>query len=116
LTFNNQQELGPAWSPDGTRIVFNRRLGQAGPSVEVFVMNADGSGQVQLTNNSVFEGTSTFSPDGQQIVFSRALGGGLGQELFMMNADGTNQHQITDTPGINVNSNWGELRVRSTVP
>jgi len=43
LTFNNEEERGPAWSPDGSRIVFMCRRG--GPDFEICVMNADGSGK-----------------------------------------------------------------------
>ncbi|MBA2356497.1 MAG: PD40 domain-containing protein [Acidobacteria bacterium] len=44
LTFNNINELTPTWSPDGERIVFHRT-----PENQLWVMNADGSDQTQLT-------------------------------------------------------------------
>jgi len=112
LTFNNYEERAPAWSPDGSRIVFMARVGtRGGNGFENCVINADGTNFVQLTDNAVFEGTPTFSPDGQKIVFSRDVGAGQGQEVFLMNADGTNQVQLTDTVGTNLFPNWGELRV-----
>jgi hypothetical protein len=42
VTNNPETESNPAWSPDGTRIVFERN--NAG-NHEIIVMNADGSGQ-----------------------------------------------------------------------
>jgi TolB protein len=122
LTFNAAEERGPAWSPDGTQIVFMCRAGaETNPAAdfEICVMNADGSGLTQLTDNVTFDGTPTFSPDGEQIVFIRTVGvpGGGNQQLFIMNADGTDQTQVTfgtrTTPdGLNSIPNWGELRVK----
>jgi Tol biopolymer transport system component len=74
-------------------------------------MNANGTGMVQLTFNTVFDGTPTFSPDGGKIVFGRNVAPGR-QQLFVMNADGTGEEQLTDTAGTNLIANWGELRVR----
>ena len=40
--------IWPAWSPDGARIAFqSNRHGNN----EIYVMNADGSNQINLTNN-----------------------------------------------------------------
>ena len=45
LTLNNVSSRVPAWSPDGSRIAFtSNRDGND----EIFMMNADGSGQTQL--------------------------------------------------------------------
>jgi TolB protein len=107
LTNNAEEERAPAWSPDGSRILFMCRRG--GPDFEMCVMDADGTNQVQLTNNAVPDLGPTWSPDGQKILFHRPVVGGF--ELFIMDADGTGLVQFTNTPGLNGFPNWGELRV-----
>lgn len=52
-----EEERAPAWLPDGRRIVFSCRRG--GLDFEICVMNADGTGQVQLTDNDVPDLTSS---------------------------------------------------------
>ncbi|MEE8129700.1 MAG: hypothetical protein V3T48_05405, partial [Vicinamibacterales bacterium] len=49
-------DLAADWSPDGLQIVFvSRRDGNS----EIFIMNADGTGQVNLTNRPL---TKDFEP------------------------------------------------------
>lgn len=107
LTFNTEEERGPSWSPDGSRILFSCRRG--GPDFELCLMNADGSGQVQLTNNTSGDLTATFSPDGQRILFHRTAPGQA--QLFTIKPDGTDEAQLTFPPGLNLLASWGELRV-----
>ena len=66
----------PAWSPDGRKLAFERRVGplakgQCGCDIDLFVMNADGSGQRNLTRNPVYDYRPVWSPDGQKLVFGR---------------------------------------------
>ena len=60
-------------------------------------MNADGSGQRNLTRN---EGTTTrraWSPDGRKIAFLSGRDGNW--EVYVMNADGSGKRNLTRNPG-----------------
>jgi len=108
LTANDEEERAPAWSPDGKRIVYAARKG--GPDFELCVMNADGTGQRQLTDNTVGDLTSSWSLDGREITFHRIVSPGRFQ-LFTIGADGKGERQITDTPGLNGFPKWGRAAV-----
>ena len=110
LTNNTEEERAPAWSPDGTRILFACR--RNGPDLELCVMNADGTRQMQLTDNTVPDLTATWSPDGRKIVFHRPVGGRGQFQLFQINADGTGEVQLTFPPGLNAFPRWGVIRDR----
>ena len=63
---NNDDDWLPSWSPDGQRIAFESdRDGDS----EIYVMDADGKNQTQLTNNNDDDGQPSWSPDGQRIAF-----------------------------------------------
>ena len=92
LTNTPAAEWHPAWSPDGTMIVFQC---MSGGTFNVCVVNADGSGYTQLTHWTKDDGLAqrpVWSPDGQRIVVTRELRGA--QKLVVMNADGSNQREI----------------------
>lgn len=87
----------PAWSPDGTRIVFCSTQDTLDiGNHEIYVMNADGSGQVRLTTSPAGDQWPAWSPDGSQIAFVSTRDGG-NYEIYVMDADGTNQTVLPDT-------------------
>ena len=61
---------------------------------EIYVMNADGSGLTNLTNNSATDSSLSWSPDGRKITFASNRNGNL--ELYVMNANGSNPIQLTN--------------------
>lgn len=64
--------LAPVWAPDNRRIVFSSNLPScAGDSFELFLVNLDGTGLVQLTKGNKFVSEPTFSHDGSRIAFVR---------------------------------------------
>jgi Tol biopolymer transport system component len=64
---------------------------------EIYVMNADGSGQTNLTNNPAVDDEPAWSPDGSRIAFTR------GGDVYVMNADGAAQTNLTNHPA---NDSW----------
>src|SRR5690242_17894428 len=72
----------PRWSPDGGRIAFTSTVGGAS-GFALYVMNADGSAQTQLADQSF---DPQWSPDGQRIAFTSTRDGNA--EIYVMNADG----------------------------
>lgn len=114
LTFNSAEERAPSWSPDGSRILFMCRYG--GPDFEICIMNADGSGLVQVTHNFVQELSIQWSVGGDQLVFNRPVAPGR-QQIFSINVDGTGEMQLTDTPvGTNLFPAPGLARVHQSGP
>lgn len=94
LTDEPGRQVIPRWSPDGTRIVYVSN--QTG-NWEIFVMNADGTGQHQVTDNPAYDGYASWSPDGNAIAFGSNRDGHNGRELavYLMNADGSNVRRVS---------------------
>ncbi|HEV2765667.1 MAG TPA: fibronectin type III domain-containing protein, partial [Pyrinomonadaceae bacterium] len=112
LTNNPALDTTPTWSPGGTRLAFfsNRTSANGGGDGvgEIFVMNADGSYQQNLTNfPNVVDRDPSWSPDGTRIAFSTSRDGlPAANEIYVMNADGTGQTRITNSAGSDVTPDW----------
>ncbi len=76
---------GPAWSPNGARLAFERSVSDGS---DIYTAWADGSDTVNLTRHFSLNLQAAWSPDGSRIAFwsNRALGGGI----YVMNANGSN--------------------------
>jgi hypothetical protein len=101
LTQHPAADQAPVWSPDGTRIAFETvRDGNS----EIYVMDADGSNQVNLTRNSADDQAPAWSADGTLIAFESLRDGA--KDLYMMRADGTEQVRLTFGPGLSFAPHW----------
>lgn len=95
--------VNPAWSPKGDKLAYARMAG----GFQIFVANADGSNELQLTTEGSNE-RPRWSPDGRLIVFSSKRGGQ--EALYVMRADGTGQTKVSRTKGANVHPVWVPAR------
>jgi hypothetical protein len=85
----------PVWSPDGQKIAFTE-VGAAG-FMDIYVMNADGTGVVNVTDDPAPDGGQAWSPDGKRIVFGRgARYVGDTVHMYIVNADGTGETAVSD--------------------
>jgi Tol biopolymer transport system component len=97
------QPADAAFPGQNGRLVFagsmSSGLGVENPEgdYEIFTINPDGTGLVQLTHNSGLDYDPAWSPDGESIAFSSDSGVDSG--VYVMNADGTNQRRVTDFLG-----------------
>jgi hypothetical protein len=78
-----------------------------GVDSEIFVMNADGSAQTNLTNDaeSVNDRNPAWSPNGAKIAFARASEGHI--NIYVMNGDGSAQVNLTPGPETSGEANGG---------
>ncbi len=91
----------PVWAPDGKRLVFevhNSRSGEPANRKALFVINADGSEQRQLTPWSLNGSDPDWSPAGNLILFRSVPGREQHGNLYTINADGSDLKQLTRYP------------------
>jgi Tol biopolymer transport system component len=104
LTRNpNGPDLGPAWSPDGRRMAFYRQNFDG--TSAIWVMDSDGSNQLQLTEDTTVNTHPAWSLDGSSILFVSNRDGNL--EFYSVNPDGSGLTRLTNTPGFHEdNPSW----------
>jgi Tol biopolymer transport system component len=117
LTNEEGYDGGPFVSWDGKKIVYRRdRIDTeeeradyrrllaehlVRPSkLEIWIMDADGRNQRQVTNLGCASFAPFLHPDGKRIIFSSNYGDPRGREfdLFLINVDGTGLKRITNSP------------------
>ena len=113
LTDSPGYDAEGAYSPDGTKIVFcslrdaypesklsaqERKQMEIDKSYfgEIYIMNADGSGQRRLTETPGYDGGPFFSPDGRRIIWRRFDEKGTLADIYTMKLDGSDVRRLTD--------------------
>src|SRR5262249_12299201 len=89
--------LGISWTPGG-KIIYDSR---ASGNPDIWIVDADGRNQKQLTDDVYLERYPSVSPDGRYVAFDCTRSGNL--QIWRMDVDGSNPKQLTSSPGFNTN-------------
>ena len=79
----------PSWSPDGVRLAVS-------DGVDIFLVNADGTGSANLTEGAGWNYDPSWSPDGSRLAFVSERPTGYG--VFVTGVDGSHLTQLTNLP------------------
>jgi Tol biopolymer transport system component len=96
VQINQSAWAGTFPGPNG-QIAFAKGSGMDPDTDEIYVMNADGSEQTQLTDNDVSDLYPSWSPDGEKIAFASERDGG---GIYVMNADDGSDVTRLTTEGV----------------
>jgi len=88
----------PAWSPDGAKLAFV--TDETGNS-DIYMINVDGSGRAQLTNNRVEDRDPSFAPDGSKIVYASDPTGKKSLQIFVLDLKTNKATQLTSSTNDN---------------
>src|SRR5205807_211691 len=73
-------------------------------NVDIYLVHADGSGPVNVTNSPDNDGLSDWSPDGTRMAFVSDRDGNW--EIYVMNADGSGLRNLSNNPSLDREPTW----------
>jgi TolB protein len=91
----------PSFSPDGKRMVY---ITVIDGREQLFVMNADGSGSMQITRDDADHEDPAWSPDGKTIASVYIKG--KAEVIYLMNVEGSDMRQLTPDNVRTIHPNW----------
>jgi Tol biopolymer transport system component len=101
---SSRQDYSPVYSPDGRQILF---VSSRSGTIELWIVNADGSGARQIThlNGDGFAITPSWSPDASQVVYAVRRDGAT--SIWLMRLSTGINRQLTFTNNRNINPVFG---------
>ena len=102
LTRDRSIALSPAWSPDGSLLLFTSYRGGRGP--QVFVTPANGSKAYLISGRPGLNTSASYSPDGREIVCTLSQDGN--SEIYLLDARGGSPRRLTNNRAIDTSPAW----------
>lgn len=102
VSFNSMPSASATFPGTNGKIAFTSDRDDG--DYEIYVMDADGSEQIRLTQSAGFDFQASWSPDGTKIVFESERDGN--REIYVMNADGSEQINLTQNPNGDSGAAW----------
>ena len=96
-------EVHPAWSPDGRKIVF---VSDRDGNSNIYVMDTDGKNVQRLTDHPLKDNKPAWSPDGKKIAFNARQHDQKNFDIYVMDADGKNVQRLTNHPASDTDPAW----------
>lgn len=93
LTNTEEFEGVGVFSPDGKKIAFHRCYGNR---CDIFVMNPDGTNEMNLTKGIDDNRWPQWSPDGKYLIYTRVVDDN--SDIWIMNPDGSGKKLIVSSP------------------
>lgn len=92
---------GAEWSPDGKSIFITRKLTETG--ADIYIRNLESGEERALTQDTLFNGSTSIAPNGKQIAFY--ADSGAGSAIKLLNLD-SGEQRILLSDGYNYYPHW----------
>lgn len=97
ITNNTSMNLSPAWSPDGSQLVFTS---YAKFFPELYMSSVKGGKPKRLTFNNKLNITPSYAPDGSVVAFSSSMAGD--PDIYLIDPQSQQTTQVTRSQGIDI--------------
>lgn len=104
LTQDHQPKYQPRYSSDGKKIVFVK-AGGGTKDYHIWMMDADGGNQKELTRSGAFDTHPEFSPEGIEVAFSSNRNAGV-FDIYQLNVATGKELRLTEYDGLDAHSSY----------
>jgi TolB protein len=102
LTADHSIALSPAWSPEGSLLLFTSYRGGSGP--QVLVISSEGGREFLVSGRPGLNTSASYSPDGRDVALTLSQDGN--SEVYLVDARGGSPRRLTNNRAIDTSPGW----------